>query len=561
MRPHGPSAELFAAFVRINSGAFRDNRLLSCPTLSKAPNYGRVLDRWLRKEPPVRRGALYYLRTALGYAAANGGHLLFLLLGALYIRLLGWKRPPALTDARALLIIDSFALLPEIAREGRFKERYLPGLAEAAAEEGRAVVRLHRLYGSRAPITLWLALKALAGSDKAASGEARHLLEAHLFTPGDWLRLARHIFSYPFALAGLIRSLSGYADDSPEAAIREALLDSAGQCALTGEARRIAGYRLGLLSARRANGANAAHGAHGAHGAAGAGDPDAAHGLRIVSWYENQTVNKCLHRGLTEAEARTGRHVLVTGAQLFLWPATLLNNHADDEEAALKLTPDTVLVNGPWYMPDHTAQRYAVGPSLRYGHLFGPDRHGPDHYSPDRYGPDREPKARLPGPLLVLLSYHPEETRRVLELALPLALQKGGAGVVYRFHPATRPEDFADLLPPEPRFSPGPLMEAFCAAEAVLGAGSGSLAEAAALGVPVLSVTGEPGSPEEGLNYLPDIGRGVLWERVSRADEAAGALERLSAAEPGKRKEQARLLRDALFCEPTRGGICRAFEL
>jgi hypothetical protein len=524
MRPGGRSGELFAAFARITAKAFQDDRLLSCPALSKAPNYGRVLERWLGNAPAEARGGRFFCRIALRYLIANGGHLVFLLVSAVFVRLLRWKRPALLREGGKLALIDSFALLPEIARQGMYTERYLPGLAEEAAGQGYAVLRFHRLYGSRNPVLLWRACRALVGD----------LLEAHLFTLSDWLRLVRHCLLYPFSLCRLIRSLAGFGHGTPEAAIREALLDSAGQCVLIGEARRIAAYRLGLLLAE---------------------SPGQSGLVRIFSWYENQTINKALHRGLAQAESTTGKHVPVTGAQLFLWPASLLNNHPDDGEAALGLAPDRVLVNGSFFLPEESRQAYAVGPSLRYGHLFA-------GIPPAVKGHSQSENAihGTGGPLLALLSYHPEETRRVLALALPLALDKTGPGVVYRFHPATRPEDFADILPPHPALSSGPLMDALLGAGAVLGAGTGSLAEAAALGIPVLSATGEPDTPHEGLNYLPDYGRGVLWERVAEPGDVPGALALLAAAS-GKRREQARVLRDMLFCEPAPECIRQAFDL
>jgi hypothetical protein len=324
----------------------------------------------------------------------------------------------------------------------------------------------------------------------------------------------------------LIRSLSGFAPGSPEAAIREALLDTAGQCALLGESRRLAGFRLGLLLSSL----------------------PAARAPRVLAWYENQTVDKCLLRGLRQAEARSGCRLPVTGAQLFIWPDTLLNNHPDDGEAALGLAPDKVLVNGPFFLPEASSQNYALGPSLRYAHLFETD-------------PD-EPPVTDPGPrdrrtLLALLSYHPEETRRVLELAPPLA--RSGLDIVYRFHPATDPGDYAALLPEAPRLSSAPLSLALKAAGAVLGAGSGALAEAVALGLPVLAVA-HP-RPGLGLDYLPDFGKGELWESVSVPEDLEPALERLLAfARSSERPQRVRDFRGLLFTEPTPERIRQAFE-
>ena len=595
MRPAGRPGGLFAAFSEITVRAFRNDRLLSCPVLSKAPNYGRVLERYLGGHAPEPRGTLPFLRAAARYAAANVGHLLFLAASAACIRLCGWKRPKVLESGESLIVIDSFALLPAIAAEENYTERYLPGLYEAARERGHGVVRLHRLYGGRSPGMLRRACAVLAGQGDG-------LLEAHLFTPGDWLRLLRHILVYPFALRGLVRSLRDTPAASPEAAIREALIACAGQCVLVGEARRIAGYRLGRLLAAR---------------------PGRVH---ICSWHENQTVNKALQRGLAQAEAETGVHIRVIGAQLFLWPPELLNNHPDEGEATLGIEPDKVLVNGPYFLPEPVDPRYAIGPSLRYAHLFrgrvrfaeaagenfveangiqmcAPSAPARTLPAPDpaleglgRLNADGNencrmdaskvaaPESRLSSlpeaesiapvvscrestgpvetraslPLLVLLSYHPEETRRVLELVRPLATARNGRGAVYRFHPATRPRDYASLLPENPVLAGGPFMEALDGAGAVIGSGSGALAEAAALGVPVLAV----GDEGEGavLNYLPAYGRGVLWEAVARPDEVEPALASLERRAE-QRGEQARRLRDMLFTEPTRECIDGAFEL
>ncbi len=511
MRPAGKAGELFRAFSRINASAFQDDRLLSCPTLSKAPNYGNVLRRFLTGAPQGQAGRGFLLRAAARYAAANVLHLGFMLLARLFIAVLRWKAPASLgaeslrRSGAPLAVIDTFAVLPKIAKDGAYTELYLPGLAEEARRAGHAPVMLYRLYGSRNPLTLWKALSVLKN---AGDG----ITEAHLLAAGDWARLFAHTVLYPVALWRLVRSLTHFASGTPESYIREALVHTAGQCALLGESRRLAAFRLGMwLSAL----------------------PRDARGARLFSWYENQTLNKALQRGLAQAEDRTGRHVPVAGAQLFIWPDTLLNNHPDDAEAALGLAPDIVLVNGPFFLPEESKRNYAVGPSLRYADLFSRMRRGD--------------ASALDGPLLVLLSYHPDEVRKVLELALPLAGE--AREVVYKFHPATRPEDFAAWLPSGAKLAGGSLAACIESCGAVLGSGSGSLAEAAVLGAPVLQVE-EPGGLS--LNYLPEFGENEIWARVSRAADVTKALDRLGAFRSGPEYE-ARLeaFRSLLFTEPT----------
>ncbi|MDR1685617.1 MAG: hypothetical protein LBR82_04120 [Desulfovibrio sp.] len=565
MRPEGRPGELFAAFSRINARAFRDDRLVSCPVLSKSPDNGDVLRHFLAPGPRRPRGPLFLPVTVLRYAAANVGHLLFMLCTALFIRLLHFPMPAALrtrTGSRSanetanadgeLLILDTFAVLPSLAREGAYRELYLVGLEDAVRAAGRETLTLSRLYGSRDPRVLWKALRVLA-----RKGDA--LIEVHLLTCGDWARLVLHMLLYPVSLARLVRSLN----KPEEECIREALIDCAGQCVLIGESRRLAARRLAFLlsseNSLQSPNATAAP----------------AHPARIISWYENQTVNKAFQRGLAQAENEGARHVRVTGAQLFIWPDNLLNNHADDVEAELGLVPDCVLVNGPYFLPAHSRQNYAVGPALRYGDIFRSGVHragdgnagcgaGNDPRTPQisraAYA-GKGPRSRHTSPVLVLLSYHPEETRRVLRLVQPAATDNPAA-FAYRFHPATRIEDFASLLPPGARLDRGPLRESLDAAGAVIGAGSGALVEAAAVGIPVLAVEDPSGIPGLGLNYLPPYGKGALWESVRNPEEIAPALAGLRArlTDP-ERPAEVRAFRDLLFCEPTPERIRDSFNL
>ncbi len=549
MRPADRPGELFAAFSRISGAAFQDERLLSCPTLSKAPNYGNVLRRFLLRAPQGHLKFSRLCRIALRYALSNSLHLCFMLLGALFLRLLGWKPPRCLEPEqlrdleKPLFLIDTFAVLPKVAQDRAFQELYMPGLAEEAARCGRELVHLYRLYGSRNPRLLWRAFRVLA-----AKGNG--LTELHLLSFRDWLLLLRHAAIYPFSLCRLIRSLKHYPADSPERFIREALIHTAGQCILIGEARRLAARRLGLwltsLPARAA-GPNSPK----QDGRPGTQAPAP---VTVASWYENQTLNKTFQRGLAQAEDQTGRHVPVIGAQLFIWPDTLLNNHPDDAEQLLRLTPDRVLVNGPHFLPEGTKQRYSVGPSLRYNDLFAAKLPG---------DADQHTPASGAEPLLVLLSYHPDEIRRVLLLVLPLAQQ--GRNIVYKFHPATRPEDFSALLPPSPHMAASSLKEALRSTGAVLGSGSGSLAEAVAQGIFVLNVEDPSGVPGLSLNYLPEYGKGVLWASVRHSEdvEQALAVAQNAQAQSDARTRQERItaFRDLLFTEPTPERIREAFGL
>lgn len=519
MQPYGKSAELFAAFSRITSRVFSGDTLLSCPNLAKSPNYGQVLQRFVRQAPHIDLTRRMALKIVWRYLLSNGAHLLFLLLTRLYVLLLGWKLPGSLGAAslrharQPLMVIDTFAVLPKIVEEKDYKEVYLAGLYEAARTGGYDCPRLFRLYGSRNPLVLWKALTILRNTGDG-------LLEAHLFTLSDWLRLFRHVAVYPFALYSLIRSLTHYPPSSPERHIRDALILTAGQCIVHGEARRLAGLRLAMLFS------------------AWPGYKESR--PKIITWYENQAVNKAFHRGVRQGNRKSGMHTHIVGAQLFTWPPTLLNDHPDDAEAALGLAPDVVAVNGTYFLPEASTQHYVVGPSLRYADLFSPQA------------------AKIPGDssssaaenILVLFSYHPEEIRRVLEIVLPLA--RSGRTVAYKFHPATQPKDYAAWLPDNPAIVTGSLSAAIKNAGIIIGSGSGVLAEAVCLGVPVITVDDPSGIAELGMNFLPPFGKGQLWQSISRGSELAPALEELGAFLRTPAYLERRLaFRALLYTEPT----------
>ncbi len=514
MKPQGKAKELFDAYSRINAKAFRNERLVSCQVLSKGPNYDDVLRRFLVRAPIRRVSALQAVDLTLRHYLVNAAHLLALILGALALRLSGWKAPDLKAGIKKLLLLDTFLVMPKVIERKRFTELYLPGLADAAAQRGRKCVYLFRLYGSRDPRLLYRAFCVLR--DEKVAG----LTELHLFTVGDWLRLVRHWLLYPLAHWKLIRSLKGAAPGSPESYIRDALLHCLPACHMIGEGRRLAALRLAALLPE-----------------------ETRRETRVIAWYENQTVNKAFHLGLSQAAGIAGKPIPVIGAQLLVWPDTLLNNHADDAEAPHHLTPDKVLVNGAYFLPEGSNQNYAVGPSLRYGELFSQPLPAPDPQKP----------------VLVLLSYHPEETERVLRLVRDAGMAEKAA---YKFHPTTRPDTYRHLLPAKPVLVDGPLYSTLADASLVLGAGSGSLAEAAALGLPVIAVEDPLGIPGLGLNYLPEQGRGSLWTSVREASELPAAIESLrTAMPPARRKKEVAAFRDLLFTEPTPERIAEAFEL
>lgn len=535
MQPQGKARELFEAFSRVNSFAYADTRLLANHVLSKTPHCHDLLERFARGEAPEGFSFWRILRQVLICWAANLA-VYALLLAERFVQ---WRAglqalPKIKSLAAPLTVVDIFTLVNRINSEGKFKDYYLPGLYEALEERGHNYFILARLYGGRDPRVLRKTFEIMR------EYECPILTEGELMQFDDWLRLLWFALSFPFAV---LRITSLLGKEGAEGHIRAALLACLNQNYLAGERRRLAGRRLAEIL------------------------PESA---QIISWYENQVVDKCFYRGLWEGKCLARTYA----AQLLTWPAALLNNHADPSDAKHHAVPAFVLVNGPYYLPEPLeslpsaqSKRKAVAPGA--GGLAEAPRHyfpyvpGPAYLAGPalRYKPVFE-NSLIPdpdGPALFLLSYHPGETRRCLDLARPLA--DSGMPVTFKFHPATKVEDYQHLLPSNASLIKGGLAESLVGVSLVIGSGSGALGEAVAMGVPAINIEPQDGL---GLNYLPDYGRGELWERATTPEELFTAKNKLLAnvrAAGPQRVESVRAFRELIFGDPTPEKIVQAFDL
>ena len=98
-------------------------------------------------------------------------------------------------------------------------------------------------------------------------------------------------------------------------------------------------------------------------------------------------------------------------------------------------------------------------------------------------------------------------------------------------------------------------------AQIVIGGGSGSQVEAAALGIPVIDIQ----APNRfSYSCMPEIGRGILWDRAADAEGVTGFVNRFQEAlrlTPNQLKEEGARLKSVYFSEPTDELIGQAFEL
>ena len=95
----------------------------------------------------------------------------------------------------------------------------------------------------------------------------------------------------------------------------------------------------------------------------------------------------------------------------------------------------------------------------------------------------------------------------------------------------------------------------------VIGQSTGALVEATSLGIPVINVTIRNGISYD---YLPEFGKGVIWQNASSGDEIIKWLtffRNLLKDKPDLISSIAKKYKGMFFCEPTDKRINEAFEL
>ncbi|MDK2954773.1 MAG: hypothetical protein PWQ57_269 [Desulfovibrionales bacterium] len=495
---HPGLAPLFRRLQEVNQTAYRLPYVLCNRVLSKIPDAGALLAAYTAEYPPAEPGRLQKAWTLVRYLVRN---VVWFALHAAWT--LAWMCSGQKYDTRrrsGIRLIDAYFLIGKILDSRCFQDVYFPGLTEEMQRLDEDYIHCPRFYGAYNPIRFFRMFRILAKEGRPV------LSEFQLLRFSDRLRMLLCIALYPLQLLKVLRLLG---DSREDKALRSALWRAMDDVVLGAYARGLFAKRLSHIFRDGA----------------------------CISWYENQELEKCFIQGL-----RSGNQgIRIIGAQLYIWPDSILNFFPDPAERMLGLTPDKILANGPYYLQHTHGIDCAVGPSLRYRRLFEQQR-------PEQKGDS----------VLLLTSYFENETRLLLEWAGGLDL---GERLSVRFHPAVSVEAHRALLPRGASLSQGDLYDAVQSSMLVAGRSTGALVEALALGVPCVTPVFDGRFVHQ---YLPETGRGVLWFEVRTRQEFSSLLDELrrpSSEQRRARDETAKWFREHLFCEPTAERICEAFEL
>jgi len=479
--------------------SYSDPLLLSNAVFAKSDLPLPALDNYMEEKEIKRISFLFSLKKLFVYFSKNLGWLVVFLAQSLAQKFSQQKFIP--DPIKPLTLIDIYFTPEQIVQKGDLTDRFFPGLEKKLISKGISYAYAPKLSGTDNPLVYYKMFCLLKKLKRPV------LSSFQLLGLLDYFKMFGFILVYPFRVFRQIRRLKGSPEDK---LLRFLLWVTMDHATVKNYARQLFGKHISGMDVPT---------------------------IKCISWYENQPQDKNFYKGLRSIHG----NVQIFGAQLYLWPATLLNLHADEKEINSALIPDRILVNGTYYLNKDSALNFEVGPSMRYSKLFQTKV---------------DPKGKTS--LLVLMPFFEYEIDRILQMIDEAQLS---VELFVKFHPATDKKKYAHRMKGKMQIVEDDIYALFDRVGCVIGKSTGALVEATSLGIPVINI-------ETGLgvnhNYLPKFGKGIIWENASNGAEIVKWIDLFSDLVTTKSDlihAIAEKHKEMFFCEPTYEKIDETFGL
>jgi hypothetical protein len=486
----------------VNLRAYKDTFLLSNHILSKNPLTSNFVGRYFKDELPRPPTKFCIFIKLFKYYLYSFKNLFSYLVEFILFRFSGPRFAYAPTQNQ-IVIIAPFFILRKIREENNYTDPYFPGMDDLLEKFNRHYAYLPFFDGPRKCYEFNSIASILRKTKKPI------LYEFQLLGLKDLLGLLYFILTYPLHLRNFIIGLESNSYDLR--LLKSELLNSLDQVIFHGFLRYLLGKRIAALPYKK---------------------------IKVISWYENQVYDKNFYKGLKSK----GNKVDIYGAQLLLYSGNILNIIPDENEIQSGIVPDKILVNGSIFIPKNTRLNYHVGPSFRYSRLF-------------KCSPKKEDQTNI----LVLLPYFLEDVENILKILSGAELIVDR--VCIKAHPAIDVERFKHLFPYGATITRGDTYKLFETTKILIGAASGTLIEAASLGIPVISIKN---NARFDFNPLPEYGKGIIWQEVASSEELRNQIksfESILRSDGNEINKISDSYRKLFFCEPTEEKILESFDL
>lgn len=487
----------------INKTAYSDKFLLSNQVLSKNPFSNNFLSRFLNNEEPGQLSIGSVVIKLLFYYLKNlRKFVLYLVEFIVYY--LHPLRSKLSRNCDELILLDTFFIFEKIKASNNYVDSYFTGVKDVLDKKKKLYAYLPIFSCPRKFLNLGKITRIINKQNIPV------ICEYQLLSVRDLLYLLYFILTYPFHLIGFANGLSR--KDYASCLLRNELMLTLDWLIVDSFSRYLQGRRIAGLPYKE---------------------------IKVLSWYENQVKDKNLYKGLKEHSSK----VKIYGAQLFLYSNAILNIIPDENEEVFGIIPDKIIVNGPAFIPEKTKINYHVGPSLRYSKIFSV------------VGSKRRSKENI----LTLLPYIKNDTENILQMIS--RLKNCPCPVRVKLHPAVSFEEVKRLVPSNVAIVKDDIYNLFESAKIIIGSASGTLVEAASLGIPVIVVKN---NHMPNYNILPEYGKGLIWEEASTVEELTQNITKFESLIDKNLAEVASIAnkyKEMFFCNPTEENIMKAFDL
>jgi hypothetical protein len=496
--------DLYDYLGRVTQTAYNDDYLLTTPVLSRSPFLKSTLQAFTTNRPAPKLTWFYIVKNIFLYYVKNSGRY-FIQLAKHTAHFFSRQKYHIDQNTETQTLIDILFYTKQIIADGNYKCTHFPGIEEVLSKQGKPCAYTTKFFESSNPFRLFNVFKILKKNKRPV------LTEFQLLNFVDYCSAIKFLLMYPFHAMKLISQLGNEPEDD---FLVHAIFETLSGPGLLYYFQLLYGRRISQLPVKN---------------------------VKCISWYENQPREKCFYKGLRAG----GEKVDLYGAQLYVWPSNLGSTDPEESEIKFGVVPDKIVVNGPYFLPKQSLINYRVGPSLRSERLFQVQANPADSES-----------------ILVLMPYFEPEIEYFLKLVNQLEVAQS---ILLKFHPGVDQRKFASRVKQGVQVVRGDLFDFLINSKMVIGMATGTLAEAASLGIPAISIeNNESGRSEFSHSFMPDLGKGIIWDSASNFSEVVDRVNKfneLMAKEPKTIAEMGERYKEIFFCEPTREKIIEAFEL
>ncbi|MBI5714408.1 MAG: hypothetical protein HZC38_13450 [Chloroflexi bacterium] len=482
--------------------AYRNCRLISNEVLSRNPHTNKFLHRLLFEEysSPLHLQNLIF-SVVRYYVGATSAYLLYLLAYIAYRFFVPSRDVGNILDENQY-VIDTFVPIADLLKIGRYEEIFFQGLLKTFQNHRVPHVVLPKFLGRLTPFSVIKIHKILHDAETPV------VTEFDLLKFSDMCRLLIFVLLYPFDVLSIVWRRSWYGEID-KIFVAE-MIEGIGCTSIQGFRRYFLGRRLGKFK-------NIG---------------------RVISWSENQTIDKSLFRGLREVKPS----IPITSCQFFIAYLPYLCMHVTDSDKQHGMAPDCILVNGPAYLNSVSSVPKRLGVSLRNRDIFC-----------------RPIQCDEKNKCIIFLTYFVQLNFEIVDLCrrAPSVNQQAVAVRAHPVSPTKRLPRLADtwFYTNQDRFT---LLDE---AAILITSESSTAVEAASLGTSVIIVASQSTFT---CNPMLDVGLGEIWEIAFNPEELEKSYHHLlnyRSRNSSRIMELASIYRQQCFVEPTSQNIVDVFRL